>query len=73
MSQNKKESTKEFILLAIGTLALCSAVGLITFVITRDNSLKTIWQLHQTIRDRDAQIQAMNKNDSTHAACWRKD
>jgi hypothetical protein len=62
---------KEFILLAIGTLALCSAVGLLTFGITRNNSMKTIWKLEQSIRDRDAQIQAMKQNVSTHAACWR--
>lgn len=64
---------KEFILLSIGTLALCSFVGLITFGITQSNFQKRIWDLEQKVRDRDAQIQAMNQNDSTHAACWRKD
>jgi hypothetical protein len=63
---------KEFILLGIGVIALCSATGLLTFGITQDNLQKRIWDLEQTIRDRDAQIQAMNQNDSTHAACWNE-
>ena len=66
-----KETTKEYILLAIGVIAICSATGLLTFGITQDNLQKRIWDLEQTIRDRDTQIQAMNQNDTTHAACWR--
>ena len=58
----------------IGILIFCFGFGyLVGYTIGLTHNQNTIWKLQQTIIDRNIQIKAMNENDSTHAACWRKD